>query len=474
MKKVLGIVLAIVAAFCALMSGFALFEKPTDGGYIAMFIIFFVLAFLLFKIAIKNLNPKEAKSSAGKKWLSFPWFVQTLIATLIVFALGGAMGASASPMETQQANQAPPVEQTQQTEAAPEPEPVAVEGTLKANFIDVGQGDSEFLELPDGKTMLIDAGEESESATVAGYIKDKGYTKIDYVIATHPHSDHIGGLPGIISSFEIGEVWAPKVQHDTQTFESFLDSVSNKGLSINTATAGKTIYDANGCKIEILSPSENASFDDLNDWSVILKVTFGEKTFLFTGDAGTNVISSSNPGDIDVLKVGHHGSDTSTTSGLISSLSPSYAVISCGAGNSYGHPDQSTLDALNGVELYRTDTDGTIVATCDGNSISWEKNITAPRADTTTSAAAASAAAAASSASSSNNSSSSNEKSSSVSSSDNASSTGSSDTTVYITKTGAKYHLSGCSSLSKSKIPISLSEAKAQGYEPCKKCHPPA
>ena len=139
MKKVLGIVLAIVAAFCALMSGFALFEKPTDGGYIAMFIIFFVLAFLLFKIAIKNLNPKEAKSSAGKKWLSFPWFVQTLIATLIVFALGGAMGASASPMETQQANQAPPVEQTQQTEAAPEPEPVAVEGTLKANFIDVGQ-----------------------------------------------------------------------------------------------------------------------------------------------------------------------------------------------------------------------------------------------------------------------------------------------------------------------------------------------
>lgn len=472
MKKVLGIVLAIFAAFCALMSGFAIFSEPTDGGYIAMFVIFFAIAFLLFKVAIANLNPKEAKGALGKKWLSFPWFIQALIATLIVFILGGAMGAFASPMETQQASQAPPAvtQQSQQVEPVEQETESEPEGTLKIHFIDVGQGDSEFLELPDGKTMLIDAGESSESATVAGYIKDKGYTKTDYVVATHPHSDHIGGLPGIISSFEVDEVWAPKVQHDTQTFESFLDSVSDKGLSINTATAGKTIYDADGCKIEILSPNENSSFDDLNDWSVILKATFGNEVFLFTGDAGANVISSANPGDIDVLKVGHHGSDTSTTPGLISSLSPSYAVISCGAGNSYGHPDQSTLDALSGVEIYRTDTDGTVVATCDGSSITWEKNITEPRADESKALAAA----AANSAASSSSSSSSSDKSTSASSSSSATSSDSSDTTVYITNTGEKYHLSGCSSLRKSKIPISLSEAKAQGYEPCKKCHPPA
>ncbi len=349
------------------------------------------------------------------------------------------------------------LEQEAPDKEPPEIEPVedaaivSASGILKVHFLDVGQGDSTFLELPDGKTMLVDAGESSEAGVVVGYIQSLGYSSIDYVVATHPHADHIGGLPGVFSSFQVNEVWAPRVSHTTATYEAFLDSVAAEGLTINTAFAGSNIYSANGCTLDILSPKAS-SYADLNDWSVIIKAVFGDNEVLLTGDAGSSVITASNPGEVDILKVGHHGSDTSTNAQLIALLAPTYSVISCGAGNSYGHPTDIVLSALSATTVLRTDVDGTVAASLDGVNITWETGITAPRAsvvtpDQTPEPEPAPAPAEIS---------------------------GSGAMEVYITETGAKYHLNGCRHLSKSKIPVSLTDAKNGGYEPCKTCNPPS
>ena len=393
------------------------------------------------------------------KWMKWPLAGKIASVLVVLAIIGGIAGSGGGNDAPEPADQAPAAEQVSEP-AQEQEEPQGPEGTLTAHFIDVGQGDSEFLELPDGRTMLIDAGESSEGSTVVGYIRSLGYSDIDYVVATHPHSDHIGGMPAVFGAFEVGEVWAPAVTHDTQAFEAFLDAVDAEGLSINAATAGKTVYDASGCTVDVISPTDGASYDDLNDWSAILEVEFGDETMLFTGDAGSGIISSAKPGDVDVLKVGHHGSDTSTTASLVSSLSPEYAVISCGAGNSYGHPHQSTLEALSSATVYRTDVDGTVVATTDGSSIEWRTGATAPRENAQAQAEAEAAAAAAAAAT--------------ASQAQNQDDGGSSGVTVYITKSGEKYHLDGCSSLRKSKIPVSLEDAKARGYEPCKNCNPPA
>ena len=253
------------------------------------------------------------------------------------------------------------------------------EGTLRVHYLDVGQGDSEFLELPDGKTMLIDAGVADAAPTVVDYVRKLGYSRIDYVVATHPHADHIGGMATVLKAFDVGEVWAPRASANTKTFEKFLDTVASKGLSINTAEAGKVLLDEGGCEAAILSPRSGASYEDLNDWSVVLKVVYGKRAFLFTGDASTEVIDAAHAGAVDVLKVGHHGSRSSTTKALIASLGPEAAVIEVGANNDYGHPTKQALNALsdNGVTIYRTDEDGTCVAMCDGSAITWMTHVCA-------------------------------------------------------------------------------------------------
>ncbi len=417
----------------------------------------------------KKSNPGKGVFSAWKKWPLAGKIASIAIALVLVGGIAGAGGGTQEQPEEQpaQQEQVAPVEpahaQKDSVELSQGEKP---SGSLSVHFIDVGQGDSEFVELPTGETMLIDAGESSEAQTVVAYVKSLGYSSIDYVVATHPHSDHIGGMPEVFSAFDVGEVWAPVITHDTQTFESFLDAVDAEGLSINTATAGKQIATGNGMTIDILSPADGASYEDLNDWSAIIELTFGDESFLFCGDAGADVISAANAGDIDVLKVGHHGSDTSTTPALVSSLSPEYAVISCGAGNSYGHPHQEALDALSAVTVYRTDVDGTVVAKSDGHTVEWQTGATEPRA---TASAAQQAETESSIAATPEE----EPAQESVEESQPAASS-SSGITVYITRTGEKYHLDGCSSLSKSKIPVSLEEAKARGYEPCKRCNPPA
>ena len=246
-------------------------------------------------------------------------------------------------------------------------------GNLRVNYIDVGQGDSEFIEFPNGETMLIDAGTNESGQTVVNYIKSLGYTSVDYVIGTHPHEDHIGGLDDVINSFDIGKIYMPKVTTDTKTFEDVLDAVENKNLTINTAKSGVVITETDDFSVKIVAPVSE-QYDDLNNYSAVVKVSYKDNSFLFTGDAeelSENQITD----DIsaDVLKAGHHGSSTSSSDKFLDRVCPSTVVISCGEDNSYGHPHKETIENLNSrnIKYYRTDINGTVVATSDGSTITF-------------------------------------------------------------------------------------------------------
>lgn len=244
-------------------------------------------------------------------------------------------------------------------------------------FIDVGQGEAILIALPE-KTMLIDAGPTGSAPKIAQVLQELGRDKIDYLVATHPDEDHIGGMADVISSTQIGTIYAPNKTNNTATYRKFLAAIQNNNLQITLAEAGTIIDQIDSYKLEILWPKKDANFPETNDYSIIIKLTVGTKTFLFTGDAPTNAILNSNPGHIDVLKVSHHGSRTGTTEQLVRKLSPTYAVVSYALDNSYGHPMQSVLNALHkhSVEIWGTGANGTITITCDGTTIdiSSEKN----------------------------------------------------------------------------------------------------
>lgn len=244
-------------------------------------------------------------------------------------------------------------------------------GNLKVHFINVGQGDSAFIEMPNGETMLIDAGEREYGEVVVNYITTLGYNKVDYLIGTHPHSDHIGGMAYVVNSLNIGKVYMPRVQSDTVTFEKLLLSIKNKGLSITTAKAGVNIL-SGAVSADILSPVKE-EYDDFNNYSAVVKIVYGETSFLFMGDAET-VIENDIDADVsaDVIKVGHHGSSTSSSRSFISRVGAQIAVVSVGEENSYGHPHDKTLEAwrLAGATIMRTDLLGTIVVTSNGSNIS--------------------------------------------------------------------------------------------------------
>ena len=237
-------------------------------------------------------------------------------------------------------------------------------------FIDVGQGEAILIALPE-KTMLIDAGPTGSAPKIAQVLQELGRDKIDYLVATHPDEDHIGGMADVISSTQIGTIYAPNKTNNTATYRKFLAAIQNNNLQITLAEAGTIIDQTDDYKLEILWPKKDANFPETNDYSIIIKLTVGNKTFLFTGDAPTNAILNSNPGHIDVLKVSHHGSRTGTTEVLIHKLSPTYAVLSYAVDNSYGHPMQSVLNALrkHSVEVWGTGANGTITITCDGTNI---------------------------------------------------------------------------------------------------------
>ena len=247
-------------------------------------------------------------------------------------------------------------------------------GTLAVHFLDIGQGDSIFIELPNSQTMLVDAGENYYGEGIINYIYDCGYEKLDYLVATHPHSDHIGSMSYIVRHMDIDAVYMPKVSTTTKTYENLLDSISNKGLKIKTAMAGTKILDIDELEIVILAPVEIYE-DDLNNCSVILKITYKDRSFLLTGDAEKKEFE-----DVyldmsaDVLKVAHHGSSTSTTEEILEKIKPEIAVISLGEDNEYGHPHKSTLKLLNNIEcdIYRTDEDKTVKISTDGENLEVE------------------------------------------------------------------------------------------------------
>lgn len=244
----------------------------------------------------------------------------------------------------------------------------SVNVTIK--FIDVGQGEAILIALPE-KTVLIDAGPTGSAPKIAQVLQELGQNKIDCLVATHPDEDHIGGMADVISNTQIGTIYAPNKTNNTATYRKFLAAIQNNNLQITLAEAGTIIDQTDNYKLEILWPKKDAIFPETNDYSIIIKLTVGNKTFLFTGDAPTSAILDSNPGHIDVLKLSHHGSRTGTTEQLVHKLSPTYAVVSYAVDNSYGHPMQSVLNALHkhSVEVWGTGANGTITITCDGTNI---------------------------------------------------------------------------------------------------------
>ena len=248
-------------------------------------------------------------------------------------------------------------------------------GELEIHYINVGQGDATFIKSPSGETILIDGGNNGKGKVVADYLKGLGFQTIDYMIATHPDADHVGGLDEVLYSMNVKNVYAPKVSHTTQTFKDFLTAVANKGLTIKEAKSGVTLP-INGLNSQFLAPVKEYG-NDLNEWSAVLKVTHGSKSFLFTGDAESksekDMVATYGSGlKSDVLKPGHHGSKTSSSQQFLDAVKPSIAVISAGTGNRYGHPTQETLAKLNAmsVKVYRTDLNGTVIITSDGSNIS--------------------------------------------------------------------------------------------------------
>lgn len=357
---------------------------------------------------------------------------------------------------------------------------------LKVHYIDVGQGDSEFLELPNGQCMLIDAGIPEKGPTVVSYVKGLGHTKIDYLIATHPHADHIGGMTDVINTFAVSQMYMPRTSSadtpTTATYKDLLSAVQSKNIPVHTAKAGVTILKTGNLSLDLIAPC-GTGYGDLNQYSAVMMLQYGDNKFLFTGDAG-----AASEGQItsnvkaDVLKVGHHGSNTATTQVFLNKVSPKYAVIEVGAGNSYGHPTAATLTKLQkaGVTIYRTDKDGTIIFASDSHTITVDKKSSsvqsqAPPQQVSSSTAGKTAAGIAAGyvAGKAAGGSTKKPSSSAVSTKAPVPVGGGSGTTVYITNTGKKYHTDGCRYLKKSKIAISLSDAKAEGYEPCKVCNPP-
>lgn len=253
---------------------------------------------------------------------------------------------------------------------------LAEDTDLSIHVIDVGQGDSILVKTPNGKTMLIDGGEPTAGRSVVSYLRKNKVKKIDVLIATHPHADHIGGLIDVIDRFQIDNFYIPYKIHTSKTYESLLDAANNKGLKATPATNDIMINLDEDIVLYFLGPLKDYG-DDLNNWSVVIKLDYKVQSFLFTGDLESlgevDLLTAYNADFLHAqfLKVAHHGSNTSTSQRFLEAVQPKIAVISSGKDNSYGHPHQEVIDRLRDLNMaiYRTDQQGTIVIKSDGNRI---------------------------------------------------------------------------------------------------------
>lgn len=325
----------------------------------------------------------------------------------------------------------------------------AADTELKVHFIDVGQGDCTLIEC-DGSYMLIDAGNNDQGTAVWSYLRNQGVQTLDYVIGTHPDADHIGGMDVVLYKFDCKTIILPEVSNDTAAYDAVIRTMEDKGYTALAPVVGET-YALGGASFTIIAPNRDYG-EELNDWSVGILLQNGENRFLFLGDAGEaaeeDILANGIPIAADVYKVAHHGSKTSTTQAFLDAVNPSYAVISVGAGNSYGHPSAEVLNRLRsaGIQVFRTDEQGTIVAMSDGTAISW--NCTPSETWQA------------------------GEPEGTAEPQENEAS-GDADVIVHITATGKKYHSDGCVYLEKSDYEVTLEEAESRGFTPCAKCNPP-
>lgn len=247
------------------------------------------------------------------------------------------------------------------------------EGSIEIHFIDVGQGDATLIKC-DGQTLLIDAGENDKGSQVWSYLKSQNVDKLDYVIGTHPDSDHIGGMDVIIYKFDCANVFMSPFKKDTRTYEDVINAAKSKNNKITYPKTGDT-YKLGGATFTIVAP--NGEYEDANNSSIGIYLKYGERSYLFTGDAEyeaeEDILESGLNIDADVYKAGHHGSRTSSSDEFLEKVTPKYVVVSCGEDNSYGHPHAAILNycRIEKIPLYRTDKQGTIVLKSDGEKIEW-------------------------------------------------------------------------------------------------------
>ena len=252
------------------------------------------------------------------------------------------------------------------------------EGELKVHFIDVGQADC-ILVQSNGENMLIDAGNNDDGDLVVAYLKKVGVTTLNYAVGTHPHEDHIGGLDVVLQNFPVDHLMMPKISHTTKTFEDVLDVATDQSLSIQAPKQGDsfTLGNATVTAVNCLTPKQG----DLNNASIMLRLDFGETSFLFTGDAEEEAEQAVLQSKVDisctVLKVGHHGSSSSSTPAFLSAVNPRYAVIMCGRDNDYGHPHKEVKNNLEkrNITVYRTDKQGTVTVVSDGKNLTWDTSL---------------------------------------------------------------------------------------------------
>jgi competence protein ComEC len=407
--------------------------------------------------------------------------IASLLSLMFLFTGVGCSGASKTVSNTVTTTKESTKETSKETVAAAKDTTTketektnTASGQLKLHFIDVGQADSILIESGD-KSMLIDAGNNPDGDDVVNYIKGLGIKKLDVVVGTHAHEDHIGGMDTVIKSFDIGQIIMPKAGNTTKTFEDVLTAIAAKGLKITSPVPGSEIK-LNSATAKIVAPN-GSDYKDLNDSSVAIKLTFGENSFMLMGDAEAvsekEILAKGFDIKADLIKVGHHGSSSSTTQEFLNAVNPKYAVISVAKGNDYEHPHKPTMDKLKakGIKVYRTDELGTIVATSDGKSITFN-----------TKEGSYNYAGLGTSASSGSNSSSSSTAAKSTAPASAPTSApapavtkdSSDDRIAYYVPNGKSYHFNkSCSTLARSKTILSgkLSDVIALGKDdPCDKC----
>lgn len=255
---------------------------------------------------------------------------------------------------------------------------VPKDSQLMISYMDVGQGDAAYIKV-NGNDILIDAGPRSNSKELLEQLKAKNIDNFELVIATHPHEDHIGGMVDVFKEYEVKAFYSPKITHTTKTYENLVKAVKNEGLKTKELKSGMVIDLGEGAKFDVFTP-QKSEYEELNDYSPIMKLSFGDTSYLFTGDAEKlaeeeALAKYKTSLDSDVIKFGHHGSSSSSSDAFIEAVSPKYGIISCAKDNKYGHPHRETLDIIKkyNIKTFRTDTDGEIILTSDGKSINFNK-----------------------------------------------------------------------------------------------------